>query len=300
MKQPERTCRCQKGLALVAVMWMVAALAVLAAGLTSATRSEIRVAQVARAASVAAAIGDAAIQLAALELRSSPTQFAGFRTRAFQVEGRSVEVRIVPAGGLVDLNAAPESLLRYLFVHGARMEEGAATQVAQRIVKWRSPGLVLEGTDYEAAGVAFRPRRGVFEYPEDLLQVLGVTYDDYDRIQSLITVHGGRRDVDPRAAPVGVLMLLARGDALLAARIAAIRDAGDPLVDLTGLVQEHLGRGGTPVYRMDAVIEIDGHSHRRTRWIDLDLPGADGSPWRTIRIEPVVGVQARTETDDGI
>lgn len=290
----------QYGLALVAVMWMVAALAILAAGLSTATRSEIRIAQLALAASEAAASGDAAIQLAALELRSVPEQIIGLQERSYRMRDRNIAVRLVPASGLVDLNGAPESLLRDLFVHGAQMDEGAAELLARRIVEWRTPGLTLEDPDYAAAAVPFRPRRGPFEYPEDLLQVLGVSHDDYDKIQRLIAVRGGGSGIDPMAAPVGMLEILTGGDASLAARIAAARDAGDPVTDLTGLVQEHLAGSSALVYRADALVEIDGRHYRRTRWIDLGLPGADGSAWRTIRVEAVIGVEQQTESDNGV
>lgn len=292
--------RAQRGLALVAVMWMVAALAILAAGLASLTRGEIRVAQGARLAAEVAALGDAGIQLAMLDMRSDPGNPPGLLRKAYDFDGRPVEVTIVPAAGLVDLNTAGEPLLRDLFVFGAGMDESFAEDLALRIVEWRTPGRELEDPDYVAAGTDFRPRGGEFEYPEDLLQVLGVSYDDYAKIERLISVSGGASGIDPMSAPDEVLGLLASGDGELVARISGARANLDPAVDLTGLTQAHLGGGGSGVHRLDAVVAVDGKHYRRTRWIDISIPAHDGAPWRTVRIEAVVGIHTGADFDNGV
>lgn len=280
----------ERGLALVAVMWMVAALSILAAGLSTATRSEIQVAHASRAIAEAAALGDAAIQIAALELQSSGGSPAKMQRRTYHFQGRAIAVDLIPVGGLIDVNHASEQLLQALFVHGAGLDGTAAEALAQRVVEWRAAELSLAGDDYEAAGVAFRPRGGPFEYPEDLLQVLGLTYDVYAKIRRFVTVHGDAPGVDPMAAPVGVIAVLAGGDVGLAEQIAAVRAADDPAVDLTGLTQEFFGSSFTFAYRIDAHVQADGRSYVRTRWIDLAQPGSDGSAWRTLRVEPVVAM----------
>lgn len=300
MKPSTRARQHERGLALVAVMWMVAALAILVASLSTATRGEIRVAQATRGAVEAAALGDAAIQLAMLELGSLPITVTGLHTRIYSFAERDITVQLVPVAGLVDINLAPQSLLLALLLHGAQLDETAAEALVERIVEWRTFEHTLKDPAYEAAGVRFRPRHGPFEYPEDLLQVLGVSYDVYHMVRRLITVHGDSAGVDPLAAPLGVLTVLARGDVALAQQIAAVRDSGGPVNDLTGLVQEHLGTSLSLTYRLDARVESDGRAYLRTRWVDLGQPGTDGSRWRTLRVEPVVGVAGQTVTDHGI
>jgi general secretion pathway protein K len=300
MKPATRARQHERGLALVAVMWMVAALAILVASLGTATRSEIHVAQTTRGVVEAAALGDAAIQLAMLELGSLPTPVRGLHTRIYTFEGRDITVELVPVAGLIDINFAPHSLLLALLLYGAQLDEKTAEALAERIIEWRTFEHTLDDPAYEAAGVRFRPRHGLFEYPEDLLQVLGVSYDVYHMIRRFITVYGDSAGIDPMAAPLGVLAVLARGDVALAQQIAAVRDAGDPVSDLTGLVQEHLGTSVSLTYRLDARVESGGRVYLRTRWVDLGQPGTDGSEWRTLRIEPVVGAAAQTVMDHGI
>ena len=276
------------GVALVAVLWMVAALSVLALGLAAAAKSEVRSAQGVRARAEAAALGDAAIQLAVLELRSTDIGYEEYVRFDYELGGRSIVVAAVPAGGLIDLNQAGEELLAGLFAGSGGLDPEPAAQLAHRVVAWRTPGLQLEAEDYAAAGVAFRPRGGPFEYPEDLLQVLGVTYPLYARVRDLITVRGGGAGVAPQAASEAVLTLLAGGDRDLAARIALSR-RDDPATDFTGLDNRFFGGGSSPVYRMDARVRVGDRSYRRTRWLDLSQGSPDGAPWRSFRVEPVTG-----------
>ena len=276
------------GVALVAVLWMVAALSVLALGLAAAAKSEVRSAQGIRARAEAAALGDAAIQLAVLELRSTDIGYEEYVHFDYELGGRSIVVAAVPAGGLIDLNQAGEELLAGLFAGSGGLDPEPAAQLAHRVVAWRTPGLQLEAEDYAAAGVAFRPRGGPFEYPEDLLQVLGVTYPLYARVRDLITVRGGGAGVAPQAASEAVLTLLAGGDRDLAARIALSR-RDDPATDFTGLDNRFFGGGSSPVYRMDARVRVGDRSYRRTRWLDLSQGSPDGAPWRSFRVEPVTG-----------
>ena len=278
----------ERGIALVAVLWMVAALSVLALALAAATKAELHTAQGVRARAEAAAIGDAAIQLAVLELRSTPEAQQKFAHFGYEFAGRAVVVDMVPASGLVDINQASEDLLTELFAGTGGEEPDVAAKLAQRAVAWRTPGLTQEADEYAAAGVSFRPRGGPFEYPEDLLQVLGVSYPLYDRVRGLITVRGGGAGIAPQAASEDVLTLLAGGDREQAARIAATR-ADDPTTDMTGLATRFLGGGGASVYRVDARMQLGERSYRRTRWVDLGQSGADGTPWRSFRVEPITG-----------
>lgn len=278
----------QSGLALVAVLWMVAALSMLALGLAAVAKTEVRSAQGIRDRALTKALGDAGIQLAMLELRSVPENADGHRQFQYFLGGQEIAVSVVPASGLIDLNQASEELLAGLFAGTGEQEPDLAAELARRVVAWRTPGLLVEAEDYAAAGVAFRPRGGPFEYPEDLLQVLGVGYPLYTRVRPLITVRGGGAGVAARAAPEDVLTLLVGGDRDLAVGIAD-RRAQDPATDFTGLDARFLGAGGSSVYRVEASVHLGGRTWRRVRWVDLGSGATVGLPWRSFRIEPVTG-----------
>lgn len=279
-------------------MWMVAALSILVTGLTASARSELRVAQFARETAAAAALGDAAIQLAVLTLLSSSDAKQGLQPLEFQIEGVAVSVAMIPAGGLVDINAAGEPMLTALLVHGAQMPATTAALLSEMLVEARDfmpDNYDSNADDSDLAGVW---RGGPFEYPEDLLQVQGVSFDEYDRIRRLITVSGGGFGVDPAVAPVEVLEILTGGDRASAQRLVDARVSGDPDIDLSMFDQELVSGSYATVYRIDARLQIGKRWYRRTQWLNMENPSPDGGPWRAMRIESPVGIGAEGDATD--
>lgn len=281
------------GLALVAVLWMTAALSLLVGGLLSMARAEVKAAQVRGAAAEAAAFGDAAIQLAVLDWRTATPPPDSLRRAEYALEGRIIAVRVVPATGYVNLNAAPEPLLRALLTLGGGLDHAAAAVLAQRLIDWRDADEAAlpaggEAPAYAAAGVAWRPRNGRLLVPEDLLQVLGFDIDLFERIRPFVTVWAGATaGVNPLAAPPEVLAILAGGRLDLARRIAAARDAGDRTMDLTALDPALLDRGGVgSVLHVEAEVPVGGLRALRGRWI-VAAPDPGGAPWQTVAAEPV-------------
>jgi len=282
------------GMALIAVLWMTAALSLLVAGMLSISRAEVKATQVRSDLAQATALGDAAIQLAVLDWQTRSPKPDRLLHTDYLIEGRPVAVRLVPASGYVDLNTASQALLAVLLQFGGGLAPAEAETMARRIVDWRDrneaelPG-GAEAPAYAAAGVPWRPRNGSFLVPEDLMQVLGMDFDLYQRIRPLITVWaGGAPGINAYAAPPEVLYLAAQGKQDVAYRIAVARDAGEQGVDLTQLEAAFV-RNGTlgNILHVEARLPLDtGRSAIRGRWL---LLGADpgGAPWRTIAVEPV-------------
>ena len=304
-RRPRRAA--QRGMVLAAVLWVIAALALLAGALAGTSRAELGALQAARDAARAEAVGDAAMQLAIVDLKSPPPDAEVGRRKAEQgrlardyvFDGTTVSVRITPVGGLVDLNGAPEELLAALF-GGAGLDAQAAKTLAQRVIDWRDPDQTpqpsgAEDDAYAAAGVAARPRNTRYTVPEDLLQVLGMTYEIYRRIRPMITVDSGAAGIDPPSAPPEVLALLAHGDRARADAMAAAYASGDPVVDATGLEARWIARGGAGnIRRFEAVVPLpDGRRMVRTWWVDMEQRMIGGPRWRVLRAEP-----AAVETAD--
>jgi general secretion pathway protein K len=110
--------RSQSGVALAIVVWFIAAMSLLVAGIVAQAKVDTRMAQshVARAHAVAA--GDGAIQLMLAAIQSN--QIKGYRGRGvpqldFEIGEQKVSVSLVPVGGLIDLNGASKELLVELF-----------------------------------------------------------------------------------------------------------------------------------------------------------------------------------------
>jgi general secretion pathway protein K len=283
-----------RGLALVATLWMTAALMVTATGVVYLVRNEVRAATALREAAAAGALGDAGIMLAARQIAGARTADGLSRRQEFEFEQARIVVRVVPLSGLVDLNSAGEPLLTDLIAVGGGVDRSRAATLAQRIIDWRDPDTQpqpdgAEDAAYAAAGSPFRTRGGPFEAPEDLLQVLGIDFDLYDRLRRLITVHvRGVGQVDPAAAPPAVLLVLAAGNEQIASAYLAAREASGPLADSTRFPAAYVGRAVPSRYLFQAAVPLsNGAVFVSRRVLDLGVP-TDGLPWTVVWGERVI------------
>jgi general secretion pathway protein K len=291
---PEQRAARDRGLALVAVLWMLAALMVTVTGVVYAVRGEVRTAASFREMAVAGALGDAGIVLAARELAGTRGREGRLQRYDVAFEQSTVSIRTVPLTGLIDLNAAAEPLLTDLIAVAGGVDRAQASSLAQRIIDWRDADeqpqpLGAENSAYAAAGSPFRTRGGPFEAPEDLLQVLGFDFDLFARLRPLFTVHSrGSGRVDPAAAPLPVLQVLAAGNEQIAAEYANARDASGALADSTRFPATYLARSQSSRHLVEAAVQLSNGAFLVTRKV-LDVSsGQDGTPWRTVWAERVV------------
>src|SRR5579862_7890013 len=131
--------RSSRGIALVAVLWVVMLLAVVAASVVTETHSEYRATRNVTSVAVAEAIADAAIYRAAADLLQAPTQRrwpSDGTPGRFAFEGRTVTLSIQDELGRIDLNYAPDELLAGLFRSvGLKAEQSDA--LVDAIGDWR-------------------------------------------------------------------------------------------------------------------------------------------------------------------
>ena len=284
----------QRGLALVAVLWAVAALTLIVTGLVYAVRTQVRAVALQKELVVAGAIADAADVVAVRDLMSSKARTELFRSFALTIEGTTIQVQIEPLTGLIDLNAADESLLVDLLEVVGGLERGPATTIAQRILDWRDPDdaarpFGAENAAYIAAESPFRTRGGPFEAPEDLMQVLGMDYELYVKLRRLVTVHQrGNGRVSPAAAPLPVLRVLARGDERVAADYANARASLGTLADTTRFPSAHIGQLSTFRYVIQASVPLTSGASLVTRKVVDVSARQEAVPWATLFAERAV------------
>ena len=124
--------RPQQGVALAIVVWFLAAMSLLVAGIVYQSKADTRMAQTHMAKAKAVAAGDGAIELMLAAVTSN--QLKSFRGRgvpvlAFEVGEQAVEVVLVPTSGLIDLNGASRELLSNLFISSGAVEKAEANGV---------------------------------------------------------------------------------------------------------------------------------------------------------------------------
>lgn len=207
--------RRQRGIALIAVLWVLLLLAFLAASFSSSTRTEANLAHNLVENAKAAALADAGIYRAISAL-TLPIEEGGVRVDgtayAWAFGDGEVRFAVQDEGGKIDLNAASVDLLRGLMVAiGLDEEESAA--LANAIADFRDEDddrrpAGAEAADYEQDGLPFGPKNAPFELVEELLRVKGVTGELYRLLLPALTVYTGEDVPNESTAPPLVLAAL--------------------------------------------------------------------------------------------
>jgi general secretion pathway protein K len=208
----------QRGVALAIVVWFLAAMSLLVAGIVFQAKVDTRMAQTHLGKAKAVAAGDGAIQLMMAALKSNqlkPFRGRGVPARVFEVGDLPVTVYLVPTTGLIDLNGASKKLLIKLF---ASPEDGPGTDaqlLADNVIKWRSQS--RRGSLQQAQ----------FSSVEDLLKVEGVDRALLLRVRdSVVAGKTKRSGVDWMSAPQSVMAVLADNNVAVVARVAEGRETG--------------------------------------------------------------------------
>jgi len=247
----------QRGIALVLVLWVLLLLTILTGSFALMARMDRLEANTLLHGTQARMSAEAAINLAVLALRDPEDETrmrADGRIYETELEGVLVEVSAIDARGKLDINTADELTFANIFV-GNGMEPDAAELLAAAVLDWRDVDELervngAEEDAYFAAGLEMGPANRHFMMTEELLQVLGMPFELYRRLEPGITVFSRAKEPDPSFAPVEALMAMPDITYDEAVNFVAERNSqqpGDSLgVELpNGLVVMEQGRGVT-------------------------------------------------------
>jgi general secretion pathway protein K len=206
----------EQGVVIVAVLWILMALSVLA----------VTYSIYLSASAQALAVNDTALQTealvsASLELTSYQLVLAGDKERPphgafhFKMDDADVSVTFTSEAARIDLNYAPKEILAELFA-GLGAKKAAASEDADRIIAWRTrpvPGAPNdEEALYHAAGLDYSPRQALFTHSSELALVVGLPPALVDRALPFVTVFNGTPGVDASIAAPEIVALLPRHD----------------------------------------------------------------------------------------
>jgi general secretion pathway protein K len=203
----------EQGFVLVAVLWLLAALALLVTIFTVHLSASARAVSLNDGALKTEALVSAGVELAAYRLQLAdkdkrPPEGA-FHAR---LSGTDISVSFITEAARVDLNAAPKELISGLLtVLGASDDD--AKEATDRIIGWRTNASSdgkpsKEGALYQAAGRAYSPRQAPFAHVNELALVLGMTPALVERALPYVTVFSGAAGVDVMVAPPEVIAAL--------------------------------------------------------------------------------------------
>ncbi|MFO1316074.1 MAG: type II secretion system protein GspK [Burkholderiales bacterium] len=213
LRAPPRRAR---GIALIIVLWLTILLTVIAAGFAFAMRSEAQAARNALSLAQARAAADGAVERMAYEL-SRPRYPAAWLSDGVPHTWRDGDTEIAAAAvdesAKIDINAAPETLLRGLFENVAGVDSATAAKLADAVQDWRDPDDTrrpngAEEADYRAAGLPQKPSNMGFETVMELARVMGVTPAIFARIAPSLTVHSRQPGINAQTASRDVLLAL--------------------------------------------------------------------------------------------
>ena len=283
----------QRGIALVLVLWILLLVTISTGAYTLTARMDQLEAHTILSGTQARLAAEAGINFAVLSLRD-PDELARLipdgRPYAINFEGMLVEVRVTDERGKLDINSAGEDSFINLFT-GNGMAANDAEYLAAAIADWvdrdeieRANG--AEQSAYEAAGLAVGPANRPFVMTEELLQVLGMSWDLYTLISPGISVHSGVNVPDPAYAPPEALLALPDMSSEEAMNFVEERHSQESLSDLdlalpNGEVAMARGRGLT--YSILAKATLPNGIWDQVE-ATVRLGGnAQGAPYRIIR-----------------
>jgi general secretion pathway protein K len=251
--------------ALVAALWLIVLLTVVASGFAYSMRGEALAARNALSLAQARLAADGAVERVAFEL-GRPRNVAN--AEAWLPDGavhewQEGDVRLtataVDEAARIDLNGAPEPLLKSLFVNVGGVDADAAQHLAEAIEDWRDADDLrrpngAEVDDYRAAGRKYGPSNAPFTAVGELSRVLGTTPGLMAKVADTLTVYSWQAAINPATASRDVLLALPNVtpeivDAYLAARADALANhlPPPPLPQATGFAV-----GAAPVWRIRA------------------------------------------------
>jgi general secretion pathway protein K len=192
--------RRDRGFALVIVLWALGLLALLASGLTAASRMEIGIARGIRGSAAAEAAADGAVQRAVFQLKHGMIGADGVPQRT-SIGAAVVDVTIEDQNDRINPNFSPPPLLASL-LSATGLKPAEALNLARRIIDWRTAtefsidgGLKLDR--YRQAGLPYGPPDRPFMSVDEIGLVPGVSAELLDRLRPYVSVY---QSGDPRTA----------------------------------------------------------------------------------------------------
>lgn len=269
----------RRGMALIAVLWLVAAMSLILTGVVRSVRTEAHTAGLQRQVTLASATADAAILLALQSLHAGQKETPkGRQTVEVTFAGAIHSVSVSPLNGLLDLNAAPVPVLADLYQYAAGLDPQSAQLLAQATVETRQ----IKSTGGSEQG---------FDAVQDLMRVPGMSYGLYAKVAPLVTADlkmGGGR-VNPLAAPYELLLVLTAGNAARAAQFVSQREADPNTLDTTFLKPALIEMTTSKSLKFQASIGLpDGATLQKDWLVYWDADVSSDLPWRVLATHQAV------------
>lgn len=205
----------QSGVALVMVLWILLLVTVSTGAYTLMARMDVLEAHTVLWSTRARMAAEAGMNLAVLALRD-PDEFTRWvpdgRPYEILFQDAILELKVTDERGKLDINGVTEPALQQLFLNND-LDADQATYLAAAIKDWNDTDELerpngAEEESYLASGLSVGPGNRSFVMVEELLQVLGMSWELFQKIEPGLTVYSEAAAPDPAYAPVEALLAL--------------------------------------------------------------------------------------------
>jgi general secretion pathway protein K len=273
------------GFIIVAVLWILGALATLASIYAVYIIDTAFVSKARDERVVVEGMIQAALELTAHQVMSKPGERQSHGAFSFRLGNAVASAQFRSEASRIDINQAPKELLAGLFMgFGARPDD--AVNYADRIVAWRTkpqPGADPEASLYQAAGRRYVPRGAPFPSTGELWLVLGLPDALLERIIPFVTVFSGRPQISILDAPAEVLAALPGITpetlrTVLVQRPATPPQNGQSLLSLLGAAETHASAEPTKTLRVTVQVRLD-NGRQLNADVVIYVPDSDNQPY---------------------
>jgi general secretion pathway protein K len=207
--------RTQTGVALVMVLWILLLVTISSGAYTLMARMDQLEAHTVIWGTRARLIAEAGLNLAVLSLRDPEDDqrwTPDGRPYELHYEDATIEIKVTDERGKVNINSADEATLVRLFIANA-VEEDVANALAAAFLDWTDADELVrpngaEESEYTSAGYQVGPANREFIMVEEVLQVIGLPWELYQKMEPGLTVWSEDSLPDPAYAPVESLLAL--------------------------------------------------------------------------------------------
>lgn len=274
------------GFIVVAVLWIIGALATLAA-IYSLYLHQTVVAFVDHDERLQAqALAMAGIELAVYRLTENANQRPLRGHFSFRQGSALVRVDFSSENGRIDLNFAAKDLLAGLFI-GLGAPADAALSFADRIVAWRTalpPGTADgEAAIYQAAGKTYGPRHGPFQHVNEIGLLVGLPHWLIERALPYLTVYSGTSEVNVLIAAPEVQAALPGLSPALLQQLLAQREGApqDVLRAQIGAAASYISLQSSAADRIDVDVRFASNRRIHSQAVVLIFDN-DTEPYRVL------------------
>lgn len=280
-------------MALVLVLWVLLLVTITTGAYTMTARMDQLEAYTVMSGTQARLAAEAGINLAVFSLRDpneDSRMIPDGRSYFVDFNGIEVEIQATDERGKLNIGLADqETAVNMLTANGVDSME--AESLAAAIADWVDPDEIerlngAEQTAYDSAGLTVGPANRGFMMNEELLQVIGMSYDLYLKLEPGLSVYAGGARPDPAYAPVESLVALPDMTEAEARNFVEERQSQESLNDTqltlpNGEVVMAQGRGLTYSILAKATMP-NGIWDQVEATVRLG-GGADGKPYRVLR-----------------